>query len=52
MTGQNVVLENTLTCSKCRHGETEEMSIDACQWFYECKPCKTVLTPLEGDCCG
>ncbi|WP_319544969.1 GDCCVxC domain-containing (seleno)protein [Ruegeria conchae] len=51
MTDQHVVLESTLTCPKCGHSETEEMSIDACQWFYECRSCKTVLTPLEGDCC-
>lgn len=27
------------------------MPTDACQWFYECKSCQTVLKPLEGDCC-
>jgi hypothetical protein len=24
---------------------------DACQWFYECTSCHTVLKPLAGDCC-
>ncbi|WP_299984341.1 GDCCVxC domain-containing (seleno)protein [uncultured Ruegeria sp.] len=51
MTKQTVVLESTLTCPKCGHAEAEEMPTDACQWFYECKACKTVLKPLEGDCC-
>ena len=46
-----VVLESTLTCPSCGHVETETMPTDACQWFYECKSCQTVLKPLEGDCC-
>jgi len=27
------------------------MPTDACQWFYECKGCGTVLRPAPGDCC-
>ncbi|WP_202973610.1 GDCCVxC domain-containing (seleno)protein [Proteus terrae] len=27
------------------------MPTDACQWFYECTHCHTLLTPLEGGCC-
>jgi hypothetical protein len=27
------------------------MPTDACQFFYECERCKTVLRPLAGDCC-
>ena len=27
------------------------MPTDACQFFYECKGCGTVLRPLPGDCC-
>jgi len=46
-----VVLESKLTCPSCGHVETETMPTDACQWFYECKSCQTVLKPLEGDCC-
>nr|WP_309504158.1 GDCCVxC domain-containing (seleno)protein [uncultured Roseovarius sp.] len=46
-----VVLETKLTCPSCKHVETETMPIDACQWFYQCKSCQTVLKPLEGDCC-
>ncbi|WP_298855677.1 GDCCVxC domain-containing (seleno)protein [uncultured Ruegeria sp.] len=51
MTEQTVVLKSTLTCPNCGHSETEEMPTDACQWFYECKSCRTVLKPLQGDCC-
>ncbi|WP_281858043.1 GDCCVxC domain-containing (seleno)protein [Litoreibacter halocynthiae] len=46
-----VVLKSTLTCPNCGHVEAEIMPTDACQWFYECKSCRTVLKPLEGDCC-
>ena len=46
-----VALESTLTCPSCGHVETETMPTDTCQWFHECTSCKTVLKPLEGDCC-
>ncbi|WP_237217928.1 GDCCVxC domain-containing (seleno)protein [Ruegeria lacuscaerulensis] len=46
-----VTLESALTCPSCGHVETETMPTDACQWFYECKSCQTVLKPLNGDCC-
>lgn len=29
----------------------ETMPTDTCQYFYECKNCKTRLKPLQGDCC-
>jgi hypothetical protein len=27
------------------------MPMDACQYFYACENCKTILKPLAGDCC-
>jgi len=27
------------------------MPTDACQYFYECCGCKTLLRPNTGDCC-
>ncbi|HII3142850.1 TPA: GDCCVxC domain-containing (seleno)protein [Citrobacter braakii] len=27
------------------------MPTDACQWFYECEQCHTLLKPKAGDCC-
>src|ERR1019366_10226883 len=45
------VLESTLTCPHCGHTKIETMPTDACQWFYECTNCKTVLKPKPGDCC-
>lgn len=46
-----VILESTLTCPMCGHTRTETMPTDACQWFYECGQCHTVLKPKPGDCC-
>ena len=45
------LLESTLTCPACGHRKTETMPTDACQWFYECESCKTLLHPQSGDCC-
>ncbi len=44
-------LESTLTCPECGHVKTETMPTDACQYFYDCAGCGTVLKPLAGDCC-
>ena len=47
----DVVLQSTLSCPECGYAKEETMPTDACQWFYECEACKTVLRPLQGDCC-
>ena len=41
----------TLTCPECKHEQTVDTATDACQFFYECVDCNTVLRPLDGDCC-
>jgi len=46
-----VILKSEITCPNCGHKEIEDMPTDACQFFYECKNCKKVLRPNEGDCC-
>jgi len=46
-----MILESVLICPHCGHVETETMPTDACQWFYECKGCGTLLKPKAGDCC-
>jgi len=46
-----VILKSEITCPNCGHKEIEDMPTDACQFFYECKSCKKVLRPNEGDCC-
>jgi len=42
---------STLTCPECGHRKTETMPRDACQYFYGCDGCGTLLKPLPGDCC-
>ncbi|MGQ0503559.1 MAG: GDCCVxC domain-containing (seleno)protein [Panacagrimonas sp.] len=46
-----VILESVLTCPHCATSRRETMPTDACQFFYECTNCKTVLRPKAGDCC-
>lgn len=48
---QVLVLQSLITCPKCGFAKTETMPTDACQFFYECDNCKTMLKPLVGDCC-
>jgi late competence protein required for DNA uptake (superfamily II DNA/RNA helicase) len=40
-----------IKCPKCGHSEKEEMPVNACQWFYECRNCHVLLRPKAGDCC-
>jgi hypothetical protein len=44
-------LNSTLTCPCCGCSKEEVMPVDACQYFYECTGCKTLLKPNAGDCC-
>lgn len=40
-----------VACPDCGHRQSEEMPVDACQFFYDCKGCGTLLRPKAGDCC-
>ena len=44
-------LKSVITCPNCGFKKEETMPTDACQYFYECENCKTVLKPNQGDCC-
>lgn len=46
-----MVLEATITCPQCGFAKAETMPTDACQYFYRCEGCGTVLKPRPGDCC-
>ncbi|MDP3293501.1 MAG: GDCCVxC domain-containing (seleno)protein [Nevskia sp.] len=46
-----VVLESLITCPRCGGSKSETMPADACQFFYECSHCRTLLRPNPGDCC-
>lgn len=47
----HIIRESVLTCPQCGFAKAETMPIDACQFFYQCANCKTVLRPKPGDCC-
>ncbi|MBA4299264.1 GDCCVxC domain-containing (seleno)protein [Algoriphagus aquimarinus] len=46
-----IILDSLLTCPTCGHQKLETMPTDACQFFYDCEQCKTLLKPKVGDCC-
>lgn len=46
-----IQLKSEITCPNFGHKKVEEMPTNACQFFYECENCKTVLKPYDGDCC-
>jgi hypothetical protein len=46
-----IALRSTIACPVCGHKKEETMPTDACQYFYQCVNCKTILKPLAGDCC-
>jgi hypothetical protein len=46
-----VFTKSTITCPACGTAKTETMPTDACQYFYECTGCGTLLRPKPGDCC-
>ncbi|GAG33788.1 unnamed protein product [marine sediment metagenome] len=46
-----IITKSIISCPNCGHTKEEEMPTDACQFFYECENCKTVMKPQHGDCC-
>jgi hypothetical protein len=46
-----MIAQSTLTCPVCGTAKTETMPTNACQFFYDCTGCQTVLRPKPGDCC-
>lgn len=44
-------LTSVITCPQCGFSKKEEMPTTACQYFYECDQCHTLLKPKPGDCC-
>lgn len=47
----NIVTTSIITCPHCGFQQEEEMPVGACQYFYECKNCRTILMPKQGHCC-
>jgi hypothetical protein len=48
---QAIQTRRVITCPHCSFRQEEEMPTNACQYFYQCTHCSTVLRPKEGDCC-
>ncbi|MDF2187969.1 GDCCVxC domain-containing (seleno)protein [Paraflavitalea sp. CAU 1676] len=46
-----LILESIITCPRCGFQKAETMPVDACQYFYTCTNCQTLLKPRQGDCC-
>lgn len=46
-----IVLQSQVICPNCGYTEIKTMPTDACEYFYECENCKTILKPKQGDCC-
>lgn len=46
-----VETRSTITCPICGDRSTDTMPTEACQFFYDCKGCGSLLKPLQGDCC-
>ncbi|HEV7263581.1 MAG TPA: GDCCVxC domain-containing (seleno)protein [Falsiroseomonas sp.] len=45
------ILESTITYPACGTAKIEAMPTNACQFFYDCTGCGTLLRPEPGDCC-
>lgn len=48
---QPLLASSIITCPVCVARTEEVMPTNACQFFYECPHCGSVLRPLAGDCC-
>jgi hypothetical protein len=46
-----VILKSTISCPNCGTAKAEIMPTDACQFFYECGGCGSLLRLKAGDCC-
>jgi alkylmercury lyase len=47
----DAIIGSIITCPVCGTAKAETMPTDACQYFYECTGCGTLLRPKLGDCC-
>jgi hypothetical protein len=43
--------EAFITCPDCGARTAASMPEDACQFFWECPSCTTIVRPKAGDCC-
>ena len=48
---RQAILESVIKCPDCGFARSEIMPTDACQYYYECSKCRTLLQPKAGECC-
>lgn len=48
---QPIRLQSRITCPACGLTRVETMPTDACQFYWECPGCHTLIRPKRGDCC-
>ncbi len=48
---ETVITKSIITCPVCCFPKEEVMPADACQYFYQCTNCRSILNPKQGDCC-
>ena len=46
-----MIEQSEITCPLCSHQALEQMPLNACQYFYDCKGCGELLKAKPGDCC-
>lgn len=51
MSEREIELQSVLTCPECGHRSREQMPVNACQYYYDCRGCGALLKPMPGDCC-
>jgi hypothetical protein len=50
-TESKLFLKSEINCPECGFNQIETMPTDSCQFFYECRECRSVIRPKAGDCC-
>ena len=48
---RKVIEQSEITCPLCSYKKLEQMPLNACQYYYDCKGCGELLKPNAGDCC-
>ena len=48
---RSLIEQSEITCPLCCHQALEQMPLNACQYYYDCKGCGELLKPKAGDCC-
>lgn len=48
---KSIDFQSVIKCPMCNFEKSEKMLADACQYFYKCSSCDTLLKPKQGDCC-